>query len=179
MLPCQGEAPETLRLAEEPACPRWARPEGQGLPYQDVVFLESQSHGAIGALGLQQGHEQVLIADLPGRGGPGRCGRGWQPTACGVAEGSWLDSRQGPVVCQAPSASTAGYGPGSPAAEGNGAPTGRGSGGGGGAKHMKQCGGVRHTVATDPRNGQRQAGGPGKGARRSPQRLARREMAVA
>lgn len=46
--------------------------------------------------------------------------------------------------------------------------------------HLAQLhGGVRHTAATDPRGGQRKAGGQGKGAGRSPHLLARSETALA
>lgn len=51
-----------------------ARPERQGFPYRDEIFLEYQSHDVIGALRLDQGHEELLIAALLGRGGLDRWG---------------------------------------------------------------------------------------------------------
>lgn len=51
-----------------------ARPEGQGFPYRDESFVEYQSHDVIGALRLDQGHEELLIAALLGRGGLDRWG---------------------------------------------------------------------------------------------------------
>lgn len=58
----------------------------QGFPYRDEIFLEHHSHDVFGALGLDQGQEQLLVAALLGRGGRDGWGRGLQPTTCRAAE---------------------------------------------------------------------------------------------
>lgn len=70
---CLDQDPKVLGLEEGPAAHvTWTG--GQGCPYRDEIFPEYQSHDVVGAPGLDQGQEQVLVAALPGRGDLDRCG---------------------------------------------------------------------------------------------------------
>ena len=65
--------PSWIRTEEGPVT-RVSWTGGQELPYRDEIFLEYQSHAIAGALRLDQGQKELLVAALIGSGDLHWCG---------------------------------------------------------------------------------------------------------